>query len=97
MSARPSVEERYTNGSDTINYVVYRSKTGGGNDEVLQHKLLGMTETAHITLHPDGTVNFRIARARSYLEIAVATNMLGYRPEISAAVRDFIVKVRGKL
>jgi hypothetical protein len=31
-------------------------------DRVLQQKLLGTTETAHITPHPDGTVRLRDER-----------------------------------
>ncbi len=96
MSGRPSIEEQYKKGSDTINYVVYQSTTGGGNDEVLQHKLLGTTETAHITLHPDGTVNFRVKKMKKYLEDAVRTGMTGYVPGPSQNVKNFLDKVRGK-
>ena len=97
MSGRPSIEEQYKKGSDTINYVVYQSTTGAGNDEVLQHKLLGTTETAHITLHPDGTANFRVKRTKKYLDDAIKTGLAGYVPGPSRNVKDFLEKVRGKL
>ena len=97
MSAGPVIQEQYTKGDDIINYVVYESVSGSGQDEVLQHKLLGKIETAHVTLHPDGSVNFRIARNKTYLENAIRNNLLGYRPEPSTSVRQFIAKVRSKL
>ena len=68
MNGRPIIEEKYTKDTDIINYVVYKSTTGQGNDEVLQHKLFDTTETAHITLHQDGTVNLRVKRSDSYLK-----------------------------
>ncbi len=97
MSGRPINEEQYKNGTDIINYVVYKSTTGAGNDEVLQHKLFGTTETAHITLHPDGSVNFRVKRTKTYLENAIRNNLLGFAPNISQTVKRFISKVRGKI
>lgn len=81
MNGRPIREEQYKKGSDAINYVVYKSTTGPGNDEVLQHKALGTTETAHVTLHPDGTVNFRIKRTKVHLENAIKNNLAGYAPD----------------
>ena len=97
MNNRPSTEEQYKKGNDVINYVVYRSTTGHGNDEVLQHKLMGTTETSHITLHPDGTVNFRIKRSKNSLEQAVRNGLAGYTPSPSESVRKFISKVRPKI
>lgn len=97
MNGRPLKEEKYTKGTDVINYVVYKSTTGAGNDEVLQHKLLGTTETAHITLHPDGSVNFRIKRSKAQLETAIKNNLLGYSPSTSQEVKQFIMKVRSKI
>jgi hypothetical protein len=97
MNGRPLKEEKYTKGTDVINYVVYKSTTGAGNDEVLQHKLLGTTETAHITLHPDGSVNFRIKRSKTQLEMAIKNNLLGYNPTTSQEVNNFIMKVRSKI
>ena len=47
------MEEKYINGNDVIYFIVYKRTTGTGIDEVLQHKLFGSTETAHITLHPE--------------------------------------------
>jgi len=97
MNERPINEEQYEKGTDIINYVVYKSTTGTGNDEVLQHKLPGTTETAHITLHPDGSVNFRVKRTKTYLENAIRNNLVGFSPGPSQAVKLFISKVRGKI
>ena len=97
MSERPISEEQYIKVNDVINYVVYKSTTGHGNDEVLQHKLFGTTETAHVTLHPDGTVNFRIKRTDTYLKIAIRTHLIGFEPEPSQNVRRFLSKVHGKI
>ena len=94
MNARPSIEEQYKKGNDVINYVVYRSTTGNGNDEVLQHKVMGATEMSHVTLHPDGTVNFRIKRSKVVLEQAIRNGLSGYSPSPSDHVKKFISKVR---
>jgi hypothetical protein len=67
VKGRPKLEEQYKKGNDVINFVVYNSTTGAGDDEVLQHKVFGTTETAHITLHPDGSINFRIKRSKTAL------------------------------
>ena len=66
-------------------------------DEVLQHKLFGTTEIAHITLHPDGSVNVRIKRTKTYIEMAIISNLIGFTPKPSQAVKQFILKVRGKI
>ncbi|OQX72680.1 MAG: hypothetical protein B6D61_13400 [Bacteroidetes bacterium 4484_249] len=63
----------------------------------LQHKLMGKAETSHITLHHDGTVNFRVKRNRVYLENAVRSNLAGYSPFPSRSVKIFISKIRGKI
>jgi len=97
MNNRPKIEEQYKKGSDVINFVVYRSTTGVGDDQVLQHKLMGTIETAHITLHPDGTVNFRIKRSRAELEIAVRNGLSDYSPAPSEKVKQFLIKVRSKI
>lgn len=97
MNGRPKIEEQYVQGNETINYVVYDSTTGTGEDEVLQHKLMGTAETAHITLHPDGTVHFRVKRSRVYLENAVRSNLHGFSPEISDRVRRFLLKIRSEI
>lgn len=97
MNGRPKIEEQYNKGQDVINFVVYTSTTGVGEDEVLQHKLLGMVETAHITLHPNGTVNFRVKRDKSYLENAVRSNLHGYTPPLSQRLKQFLVKIRPHL
>ena len=74
MNGRPTIEEQYKKGNEVINYVVYKSKTGAGNDEVLQHKIMGTTETAHITLHPDGegvsTHAFASGLLQAYIAVA---------------------------
>lgn len=55
MSGRLLTEEKYTKGATSvINHVVYKSTTGMGNDEVLQHKLFDTMETVHLTLHSSG-------------------------------------------
>lgn len=97
MNNRPSIEEQYKKNSDVINYVVYRSTTGHGNDEILQHKLLGTTETSHITLHPDGMVNFRIKRSKNEFEQAVRNGMAGYSPTPSESVKKFISRIHLKI
>lgn len=97
MNKKPMIQERYKKGKDIINYVVYRSKTGNGNDEVLQHKLMGMMETAHVTLHPDGTVNFRVKLNKRCLEAAVKGNLIGFAPDPSFRVRQFLSKIRNKI
>ena len=97
MNGRPIIEEQYVKGDDVINYVVYKSRTGAGNDEVLQHKINGITESAHITLHPDGKVNLRIKRTETYLKKAVKNNLLGYSPRISKNVKQFLSIVRSKI
>ncbi len=75
MNVRPKIEEQYRKGNDIINFVVYNSATDAGEDEVLQHKIMGTTETAHITLHPDGSINFRIKRSKAALETAVRSSL----------------------
>ena len=97
MNERPLSEEHYSHVNDVINYVVYKSTTGLGNDEVLQHKLFGTTETAHVTLHPDGTVNLRIKRTDTYLKMAIRTNLIGFEPELSQNVKRFLSKVHDKI
>ena len=97
MNGRPKIEEQYKKGSDVLNYVVYNSATGAGDDEVLQHKVIGTTETAHITLHPDGSINFRIKRSKTALELAVRNGLAGYSPAPSAKVKQFLTKVRTKI
>lgn len=94
MNGRPKIHEQYKKGADVINYVVYSSTTGVGDDEVLQHKILGTVETAHVTRHPDGAVNLRVKRSKTELELAVRTGLAGYSPTPSARVRQFLAKVR---
>jgi hypothetical protein len=99
MNGRPLIEEQYKKGNDVINYVVYKRTTGNGNDEVLQHKIQDMTESAHVTLHPDGTVNLRVERNRTdiQLKMAIRDNLSGFEPRISENVKLFLSKVRGKI
>lgn len=98
MAARPKVEEKYKHPSgDVINFVVYTRTEGDGEDEVLQHKLLGKTETAHITLHPDGSINFRKKRSKEPLKEAVLNKLADYKPSPSARLKKFLAKVRSKV
>jgi hypothetical protein len=97
MNGRPTLEEKYERGDEIINYVVYSSTTGAGKDEVLQHKLFGKVETAHVTLHPDGKVNFRVKRTRTHLENAIRSSLVGFCPSPSNNVRQFIFKVKDKI
>lgn len=97
--SRPLLTEKYQKGNDVINYVVYESTTLAGKDEVLQHKLFGTTETAHITLHPNGVAYFRPARPElsSHLKMAVKNQMAGYSPPPSDAVKAFLRKANSQL
>ena len=97
MNGRPKIEEQYKKGNDVINFIVYDSTTGVGEDEVLQHKIMGTTETAHITLHPDGTVNFRVKRSKTTLKNAVIHKLLGYSPSPSSRLKKFLTKVRPEI
>lgn len=95
---RAIVDEQYTKGNEhVLNYVVYRSTTGNGNDEVLQHKLFGTIETAHITLHPDGTVNFRDKRGKIHLKMIIMSNLAGFSPQPSRKLKLFLLKVRHRI
>lgn len=97
MSKGPTINEKYTRGSDVLNFIVYERTNGAGSDEVLQHKLFGTTETAHITLHPDGTVHFRVEKSGKPLENAVRTELMGFYPNPSDRLREFLAKIRGKI
>lgn len=97
MNQGPKIQESYRKGRDVINFVVYRRTDGSGEDEVLQHKLLGKVETAHVTLHPDGQVNLRVEQTREYLANAVRNDLVGYVPRPSLRVRQFIAKVKDKI
>ena len=97
MNGRPKIEEQYKKGTDVINFVVYSSTTGDGDDQVLQHKIMGTIETAHITLHPDGAINFRVKHGRAALELAVHSDLSGYVPAPSEKVKQFLAKVRTKI
>jgi hypothetical protein len=96
MNERPKIEETYRQLQDIINFVVYRRTDGAGEDEVLQHKLHGLSETAHITLHPNGQVNLRIERTKEYLVKAVRNDLAGYLPSPSLRLRQFIAKVKAR-
>lgn len=63
-----------------------------GDNEVLQHKVLDITETAHETTHPDGAVNLRIKRSKMAIEAAVRNNLSGYTPEPSPRVKNLLLK-----
>jgi hypothetical protein len=96
MTSKPSVSQTYRKGADTLNFVVYRSTTGAGEDEVLQHKILGVTESAHLTLHPDGTVNLRVSRNREPLVSAVRAGLAGWVPAPSERLKLFLVRIRAR-
>lgn len=91
--------ETYRKGAqEVLNFSHYTRSHATNSDQVLQHKLAGI-ETAHITLHPDGTVNFRVKRQgmEYYLKQAVANNLQGYTPYPSTALRLFLQKVKGRI
>ena len=91
------VEERYIWGTEhLLIYVVYASTTAAGNDEVLQHKLMG-AEMAHITLHPNGVVNFRVKRNRNFLERFVGSDLAGFIPAPSERLKTFLARVKTRL
>ena len=94
---RPVVE-KYTRGSNLLNYVVYGSTSVAGNDEVLQHKLHG-TEMANITLHPNGTVNFHGTRLGTgrYLRDFMMSNLVGFSPQLSSRFKQFLAKVKSRI
>jgi hypothetical protein len=97
MNEGPKIQEIYKSGQDVMRFVVYKRTNGPGDDEVLQHKLLGVTETAHVTLHPDGTVNLTVEKNKEHLVNAIRTDLAGYRPGPSLRVKQFIAKVRPKI
>ena len=96
MTGKLLTREKYEKGTEVIFYVVYESTTLSGNDEVLQHKIMG-TETAHITLHANGTVNFTAEKSKIALTAAVKDGLKGFTPSASQKVKQFISKVRGKI
>ena len=98
MSPRPSIHESYGKDLDLLNFVVYRSTSVPGEDEVLQHKTHGV-EMAHITLHPDGTVNLRERMPGSgrRLKGFVSSGLLGFTPRPSKRLETFLRRVRAKL
>ena len=92
----PIIKEQYTKGNDVLNFVVYKSTTLNGEDEVLQHKQFGL-ETAHITIHPGNQVSFRVTTTRTHLENIVKTNLAGFTPPPSFRLAQFIQRVKGKI
>lgn len=97
MAANIVLSESYRKGEhDVLNFVVYQSTTVTGDDEVLQHKLAG-AEMAHVTLHPDGTINLRIKRDASYLKRFIGDGLLGFEPQPSERLKTFIGKVKDKI
>ena len=98
MTGGPSIHEAYSKGSDVLNFVVYRSKSGLGEDEVLQHKTLGI-ELAHVTSHPDGSVNLRerAPGAGKRLLGFVRNGLLGFSPRPSQRLEKFLRRVRPDL
>lgn len=97
MGGRPKVEERYEKGNEVINFVIYQSTTGSGDDQVLQHKLV-TTETAHVTLHPDGKVNVRRqALGDARLKQAIRGKLRGYHPVPSRNVLQFLERIKSEI
>ena len=97
MGGRPRVEEQYKKGNEVINFVIYRSTTGSGDDQVLQHKMM-TTETAHITLHPDGKVNItRRALGDARLKQAIHEKLRGYNPAPSQNVLQFLERIKSEI
>jgi len=95
MTRRPDIHEQYKLGNDVINFVVYKSTTAPGYDEVLQHKLLGTTETAHVTLHHVGEPNFHEEPfSKGELRKALRNDLQGYSPAASERLKDFLRKIR---
>ncbi len=94
---KPIVHEQYEiDANSKLNFVVYKSTTGVGNDEVLQHKLHG-TEMAHVTLHPGDQVNLRKTRDATLLIKAIKDRMVGVEPAPSERLRQFIEAVKDKI
>ncbi len=96
MNNKPKLLQKYQKGNDVIYFAIYKSTTGNGDDEVLQHKFAGQ-ETAHITLHPDNSVNFRVKRSKTKLQLAVDNGLSGYSPAPSKEVRQFLQKIRARI
>lgn len=93
----PVITETYRKSFEIINYVVYERNEIGIYDEVLQHKRVDIgLETSHITLHPDGEVNFRIEKNgnKKFLEEAIKNNLKGFYPEVSQKLQEFISKIK---
>jgi hypothetical protein len=96
MSGAPRLAEQYAKDPDFLNFVVYASTTAAGEDEVLQHKKYG-AEMAHITLHPDGTVNVRQTRSADALKQFVQSGLAGFTPAPSERLRKFLQRVQHKI
>ena len=88
--------ERYAQGSHLLNFVVYTSTTGPGEDEVLQHKYHGV-EMSHITRHPDGSVNFRVERDGNWMTQFMSNNLAGFTPRPSPRLSGFLLVVKDRL
>jgi len=88
--------ERYAQGSHLLNFVVYTSTTGTGEDEVLQHNYHGV-EMSHITRHPDGSVNFRIERDGNWMIQFMSNNLAGFTPQPSPRLSKFLLVVKDRL
>ena len=94
MSEQLPLREVHRKGEDVVFQVGYRRSTGEGVDEVLQHKLRGVRETAHVTLHPDGNVNVTrtVGETGWQLGEAVLEGLPGYTPGPSRHVRALIAR-----
>ena len=88
--------ERYAQGSHLLNFVVYTSTTGPGEDEVLQHKYHGV-EMSHVTRHPDGSVNFRVERDGNWMIQFMSNNLAGFTPRPLPRLSEFLLVVKDRL
>ncbi len=88
--------ENYTSGGGhELNFAIYTRTIGkekAKTDYVLQHKIYGV-ETAHITLHPDGRVNFHSGKTEKYLQEAIDNRLFGYSPSPSKRLEEFLDKI----
>ena len=88
--------ENYLLGPHVLNFVIYTSTTAPGEDDVPQHKYHG-AEMSHITLHPDGSVNFRVERDRNWMVQFLTADLSGFSPVPSARLRNFIQTVKYRI
>ena len=90
------LNESYVLGPHVLNFVIYTSTTGPGEDEVLQHKYHGV-EMSHATRHPDGTVSFRVERDGNWMVQFVGSNLAVFAPPPSPRLSGFLRIVKTSL